>query len=42
VGQYVTYNGNVYVCREMHTSEADWQPDMVPALWELTTCPDGG
>jgi hypothetical protein len=41
-GQYVTYNGIVYVCLEPNVSQSDWTPTAVPALWKATTCPDGG
>lgn len=29
----VSYNGLVYRCVQSHTSQADWTPDVVPALW---------
>lgn len=29
----VSYNGLVYRCVQSHTSQADWTPDAVPALW---------
>lgn len=28
-----SYNGLVYRCIQSHTSQADWTPDAVPALW---------
>lgn len=28
-----SYNGLVYRCVQSHTSQADWTPDVVPALW---------
>lgn len=28
-----SYNGLVYRCVQSHTSQADWTPDAVPALW---------
>lgn len=40
VGQYVTYNGAVYVCITAHTSQSDWSPPATPALWSPTSCPD--
>ena len=27
------YNGTLYKCIQAHTSQADWTPDTVPALW---------
>src|SRR5262245_965368 len=31
----VTYNGNTYKCIQAHTSQPDWMPPAVPALWQL-------
>lgn len=28
-----TYGGAVYRCIQSHTSQSDWTPDVVPALW---------
>jgi hypothetical protein len=33
VGDLVTYNGTIYKCIQAHTSLANWQPPVVPALW---------
>ncbi|MEV0127044.1 carbohydrate-binding protein [Dactylosporangium sp. NPDC050688] len=33
VGARISYQGGVYVCRQAHTSQADWPPDLTPALW---------
>jgi len=33
VGQNVTYNGNTYQVIQSHTTQADWQPPNVPALY---------
>ncbi|WP_420707444.1 glycosyl hydrolase family 18 protein [Paenibacillus sp. 1001270B_150601_E10] len=33
VGQEVSYNNVVYVCRIAHTSLTGWEPPAVPALW---------
>lgn len=33
VGAQVTYGGRNYQCRLAHTSQADWTPTAVPALW---------
>lgn len=40
VGQYVTYNGAVYVCITAHASQSDWSPAATPALWAPASCPD--
>jgi len=29
----VSYSGSVYRCIQSHTSQSDWTPDVVPALW---------
>ena len=29
----VQYNGKLYRCVQAHTSQADWAPDVTPALW---------
>ena len=29
----VSYEGGVYRCIQSHTSQSDWTPDVVPALW---------
>ncbi|WP_164016927.1 glycosyl hydrolase family 18 protein [Pyxidicoccus trucidator] len=33
VGTQVTYGGRLYECRQAHTSQADWTPVAVAALW---------
>jgi hypothetical protein len=33
VGDRVSFNGILYVCIQAHTSQSDWTPDVVPALW---------
>ena len=33
VGNRVSYGGKLYKCQQAHTSQADWTPDAVPALW---------
>ena len=35
-GAAVSYAGSVYVCTQGHTSQPDWNPAAVPALWGLT------
>jgi len=32
-GQKVSYNGEIYQCIQGHTSEPNWEPPVVPALW---------
>jgi hypothetical protein len=34
IGQKVSYNGELYQCIQAHTSEPNWEPPVVPALWE--------
>lgn len=34
VGDMVTYNGQSYKCLQAHTSQPDWTPPAVPALWQ--------
>ncbi|MEV0378809.1 carbohydrate-binding protein [Nonomuraea sp. NPDC050643] len=36
-GAVVTYNGVDYVCLQAHTSQPDWEPPNVPALWKQST-----
>lgn len=33
VGKIVRYSENLYKCIQAHTSQADWTPDITPALW---------
>ena len=37
VGDKRKYNGLLYRCVQAHTSQADWTPDVVPALWVRTS-----
>lgn len=37
VGDRVKYNGLLYRCVQAHTSQSDWTPDVVPALWVRTS-----
>jgi hypothetical protein len=41
-GDVVSYEGNIYACVQGHTSQSDWTPDIVPALWALGICDGGG
>jgi hypothetical protein len=40
VGTLVTHEGLTYKCLQAHTSQSDWAPPIVPALWEPQD--DGG
>lgn len=33
IGDRVQYADKLYKCVQIHTSQADWTPDIVPALW---------
>lgn len=33
VGDVVQYQGNLYRCVQAHTTQADWRPNVTPALW---------
>lgn len=33
VNERIRYNDKLYRCEQEHTSQADWTPDVVPALW---------
>ena len=33
VRKKVLRNGTLYRCRQAHTSQADWAPELAPALW---------
>lgn len=37
VGDRVKYNELLYRCVQAHTSQADWTPDVTPALWVRTS-----
>lgn len=37
VGDRVKYNELLYRCVQAHTSQADWTPDITPALWVRTS-----
>src|SRR4051812_34364432 len=41
-GTVVTYGGATYQCVQGHTSQPDWTPSAVRALWEPVTCAGGG
>ena len=31
------YNGKLYKCIQPHTTQADWTPDVTPALWVIVS-----
>lgn len=35
----VRYEGKLYRCEQAHTSQADWTPDITPALWTEVAAP---
>ena len=35
VGQRYQFNGKLYKCVQAHTTQADWTPDVTPALWTV-------
>lgn len=35
-GRY-QYNGKLYKCVQAHTTQADWTPDVTPALWVIVS-----
>lgn len=36
-GQVINYNNKTYECIQAHTSQPDWYPSIVPALWKVTS-----
>jgi len=42
VGAVVTFAGATYECIQAHTSQPDWTPPAVPALWSIADCDGGG
>jgi hypothetical protein len=38
----VAFDGQSYECLQAHTSQIDWQPPMVPALWKVFVPVDAG
>ena len=37
VGERFQYNGVLYRCIQAHTTQADWMPDVTPALWVVVS-----
>ena len=39
VGDFRRYKSELYVCVQAHTTQADWTPDVTPALWNIKSAP---
>lgn len=39
VDERIRYNSTLYRCVQAHTSQADWTPDITPALWTEVALP---
>lgn len=37
VSDRVQHDGKLYKCIQAHTSQADWAPDVTPALWKIVS-----
>lgn len=37
VDERIRYNNTLYRCVQAHTSQADWTPDITPALWAVVS-----
>ena len=42
VGDRRRHGGKVYKCLQAHTSQADWEPQVVPALWVVVNISSPG
>lgn len=42
IGTRLQYNGKLYKVKQAHTSQADWTPDITPALYELIDASHSG
>lgn len=42
IGERLQYGGKLYKVRQAHTSQADWTPDITPALYELIDATHSG
>ena len=36
-GERISYEGTLYKCLQLHTSQADWTPDIAVSLWVRVT-----
>jgi hypothetical protein len=39
IGTLRQYDGDLYKCVQAHITQADWTPDIVPALWTIKSAP---
>ena len=39
IGMLRKYKGELYKCVQGHTTQADWTPDITPALWVIKSAP---
>lgn len=39
IGMHRIYNGVEYICIQLHTTQIDWAPPAVPALWQVYVIP---
>ena len=39
IGTLRQYGGDLYKCVQTHVSQADWTPDVTPALWVIKSAP---
>lgn len=42
IGTRLQYNGKLYKVKQAHTSQADWTPDITPALYEVIDATHSG
>jgi hypothetical protein len=40
LGAEVTLGGKTYECIQRHVTQADWPPDVTPALWRVVQAPN--
>lgn len=40
--RYYEPDGKLYKCRQAHTTQADWTPDITPALWAVVDVAHAG
>jgi hypothetical protein len=39
IGTLRQYSRDLYKCVQAHTTQADWTPDVTPALWKIKSAP---
>ena len=42
VGERVLHGDNLYKCKQAHVSQAQYTPDLIPALWDIVGADDSG